>query len=138
MKNIVLKFATLFICLFALSSAVQASTIYVTPYFSFMYKDINAPSYTYTIHYAIENSDHVLTQWYQLSSTTFPPNQWNTFQASSSIPVTEPAGPPIPVLCYRYVMIFDRSDGTRVRGVSAWATAAGLQNNSLTISVLFP
>ncbi|MEI6884549.1 MAG: hypothetical protein WCO02_08680 [Bacteroidota bacterium] len=137
MKNLMLKFAIILVCILALGSSVQASTISVQPYFKFVYSDPNFSSHTYTIYYSIENSDHVFTQAYYIgNSTTYPPNAfWNTYQSGSYITVTEPAGPPIPVLCYRIAVLVVRNDYAKRVGYSVWATAADLQNNSLTITV---
>jgi len=139
MKKVLISIVAIFFCVVAFSSAAKATTINVTPYFSFAYGDPNSAGHTYQIFYAIENSDPLMGNWnYIGSSATYPPNvMWNTYQAPSSITVTEPAGPPIPVKCYRIVMKIVRDDGRRLTLTSVWATAADLQNNSLYLSGSF-
>lgn len=135
MKNTVAKYFALFVCFLALSSAVQATTISVNPDFSFAYRDIYAPVHTYTIYFSVENSDGVYSGPFLIGySTTYPANTLHHY-TGPTIQVTEPVGPPVPYLCYRFVVLVVRDDGARRTGYGAWCTATDLQNNSQTIKV---
>lgn len=135
MKTKILKFVALFVCFLAFSSAVQASTIWVTPYFTFVIRDNPPTPSTYVVTYYIENSDYVTTPTYSVG-TYFSPGEY-TFQSSYSIQVTEPANPPLPVNCYRIIVIVERNGTTTQEGQSEWTTAAHLQDNSQTIIIYF-
>lgn len=137
MKSIIYKIAIVFALVIGLESAAKA-TITIYPYFSFMYKD-PASGYTYTLYWQVENSDGVISPtgnpWNLGNSGIYPMGVSGTYNPGAGYQVTEPVNPPIPQNCYRIVVIVVRSDFAVRRGWSNWTTAAGLQNNSLSINV---
>ena len=118
-----------------MSSSLFAAQISVTPSFSFLYKDRTSP-HSYNIEYYVENSDGLTTQLFTVgNSNTFSVATQCYFGSPSSIQVTEPEISPIPINCYRIVVVVTRDDSAIRRGWSSWTTRNGLENGSLDIDV---
>ncbi len=127
----------LIVLVFAMTSSVWATTNYIYPSFNFNYRDANFSGHTYTIGYAIYNSQ----SWYigPLSvgtSAVYPPNPSSPyfFSSGSQVGVLEPT-PPFAKNCYRILVAVQRDDGITKFGWSAWTDLTGLSNGSLTINV---